>query len=67
MHVRVKDNGKGFDILDVTKNKKLGSGFGLLNMRERAELIGGKLDIKSAPGEGTEMLMEVNLDFFHNQ
>ncbi len=67
VYVRVKDNGKGFDLENVAKNRKLGSGFGLLNMRERAELVGGKVDIITKPGEGTEMLMEVNLDFFHNQ
>ncbi len=67
VHVRVKDNGKGFDMNNVTKDKKLGSGFGLLNMKERAELIGGKAEILSHPGEGTEILIEVNLDFFNNQ
>jgi signal transduction histidine kinase len=67
VYVRAKDNGKGFDLENVAKNRKLGSGFGLLNMRERAELVGGKVDIITKPGEGTEMLMEVNLDFFHNQ
>lgn len=67
VYVRVKDNGKGFDLDHVAKNRKLGSGFGLLNMRERAELVGGKVEIVTKPSEGTEMLMEVNLDFFHNQ
>ena len=67
VHVKVKDNGKGFDLVNVAKNKKLGSGFGLLNIRERAELVGGKVDIISSPGEGTEIVMEVNLDFFQNQ
>jgi two-component system sensor histidine kinase DegS len=64
--VRVKDNGKGFDIISVTKTKKAGGGFGLINMRERAELVGGKIDIQSSPGSGTELLLEVNLDFFNN-
>ena len=64
--VRVKDNGKGFDTEQVTKTKKAGSGFGLLNMKERAELIGGKVEIVSGPGIGTELLLEINLDFFSN-
>jgi len=67
VYVKVKDNGKGFDVNAASRNKKMGSGFGLLNMRERAELIGGKVEIKSEPGEGTEVQLEVNLDFFHNQ
>jgi signal transduction histidine kinase len=64
--VRVKDNGKGFDTDSVTKSKKAGGGFGLINMRERAELVGGKIEIKSSPGQGTELLLEINLDFFNN-
>lgn len=64
--VRVKDNGKGFDTEQVIKSKKAGGGFGLLNMKERAELIGGKAEINSSPGTGTELLLEINLDFFTN-
>jgi signal transduction histidine kinase len=64
--VRVKDNGKGFDPDNVVKTKKAGGGFGLLNMKERAELVGGKVEIISSPGAGTELLLEINLDFFSN-
>ncbi len=67
VYVRVKDNGKGFDIGEAIKNKKMGRGFGLLNMKERAELVGGKVDIITAAGQGTEVLLEINLNFFHNQ
>lgn len=66
VYVRVKDNGKGFDSENIVKNKKAGSGFGLLNMKERAELIGGKVEIISSPGNGTELLLEINLDFLSN-
>jgi signal transduction histidine kinase len=64
--VRVKDNGKGFEIDNLAKNKKAGTGFGLINMKERAELVGGKVEINSNPGQGTELLLEINLDFFNN-
>jgi two-component system sensor histidine kinase DegS len=64
--VRVKDNGKGFDADNIIKTKKAGGGFGLLNMKERAELIGGKVEILSSPGQGTELLLEINLNFFSN-
>ncbi len=67
VYVRVKDNGKGFDMKEAAKNKKMGTGFGLLNMKERAELVGGKVDIFSSVGQGTEVLLEINLNFFHNQ
>ena len=62
--VKVKDNGKGFDHDEVTKNKKADGGFGLLNMRERAELVGGKFRIKSETGKGTEVQVEINLDIY---
>lgn len=45
--VLVRDDGQGFD----TAAKS--DGFGLLGMRERVNLVGGDLNIESAPGEGT--------------
>jgi signal transduction histidine kinase len=45
--VRVRDDGRGYDTSAST------SGFGLLGMRERVELLGGRLAIRSTPGEGT--------------
>jgi signal transduction histidine kinase len=45
--VKVSDDGPGFDA-EVSAG-----GFGLPGMRERAELLGGDLTIKSAPGQGT--------------
>jgi PAS domain S-box-containing protein len=51
----VRDNGKGFDPAIVTKHKT----YGLLGMRERALALGGQVEIKSAPGQGT--LIEVTI------
>jgi two-component system sensor histidine kinase UhpB len=47
---RVRDDGCGFDI-DRTSEE----GLGLDGMRERARLVGGKLNIDSASGHGTEI------------
>ena len=47
VQVTVRDNGRGFDPTAQT------NGFGLLGMRERAELLNGTLQINSAPGLGT--------------
>jgi signal transduction histidine kinase len=50
----VKDDGKSFQVDRVTRgggNKCLG----LLGMRERLEMIGGSLNIESAPGQGTSI------------
>ncbi len=37
-------------------------GLGLIAMRERAELLGGKVDVQSEPGEGTTLTLEIPLD-----
>lgn len=52
--VVVKDNGVGFDLEKVMEEKK-GKSFGLIGMRERVEMLEGKLEIKTAPGKGTEV------------
>ena len=55
--LRVRDDGSGFD---TEKTVPLGVGhYGLTGMRERAERIGGRMILKSRPGEGTELLVEV--------
>jgi PAS domain S-box-containing protein len=54
---RVKDNGRGFDIDQISPGI---NGFGLLGMSERVERIGGELIIQSHPGEGTEVVVIVN-------
>ncbi len=49
----IQDNGVGFDIQAVnTAYQKRGS-LGMINLRERAELIGALLKLESAPGKGT--------------
>ena len=48
----VKDDGKSFDVKRVLRAKADGR-LGLLGMRERLEMVGGKFSIKSSPGNGT--------------
>ena len=52
----VEDNGIGFDPSDPDR---MGEGFGLTGMRERAALAGGNLQIESAPGSGTTLILRV--------
>jgi signal transduction histidine kinase len=47
--VRVRDDGRGYDANALT------SGFGLVSIRERVELLDGRLRVTSAPGEGTTL------------
>lgn len=52
--VSVKDDGVGFDPSQVRPGVA-GTKFGLVAMRERAELIGGSMEIQSAPGQGARL------------
>lgn len=55
LHVIIRDDGRGFD---PTQKKKT---FGLLGMRERILMLGGRLDIASAPGKGVTIHAELPL------
>jgi len=51
----IRDNGVGFNLPETLAKKK--RGFGLLNMKERIEMIGGSLNIETALGQG--VLIEI--------
>ncbi len=60
--VRVRDNGRGFDPTHLhNHHSQNDGGFGLFSIRERLENLGGCLEIKSAPGQGTDAAIEVPL------
>lgn len=52
-HLTIRDNGKGFDPDQVPPRP--GRGNGLKNMRQRLEKMGGRCEIHSTPGQGTEI------------
>jgi two-component system NarL family sensor kinase len=54
LHVQVVDDGVGFDVSAVPRDR-----FGLLGLSERARLLGGELRISSGPGEGTTLELDV--------
>jgi two-component system sensor histidine kinase DegS len=54
VHLSVRDDGRGFD----AREPKAGH-YGLLNMRERANKIGGEIIIDSSPGNGTQIAFSV--------
>jgi signal transduction histidine kinase len=51
----VRDDGAGFDVSEARERARLGRSLGLLGMQERVDLVGGRLEIDSAPGRGTEI------------
>lgn len=57
IEIAVTDNGAGFDVAGVD-----GTRYGIRGMRERAELIGGDLDVTSAIGRGTTVTLTAPFD-----
>jgi signal transduction histidine kinase len=47
----LRDDGRGFE------PKANSDGFGLLGIRERVEAMGGQVTVRSAPGEGTSIVL----------
>jgi signal transduction histidine kinase len=58
LRLEIRDDGQGFDPLLVEKKKS----YGLLGMRERALALGGRVDIISAPGQGTLISVEIPMN-----
>ncbi|MEK7284689.1 MAG: sensor histidine kinase, partial [Chloroflexota bacterium] len=54
--LRCVDDGIGFDIVRAARQPRA---VGLLSMRERAELIGGSLQVQAAPGAGTTLTLRL--------
>jgi two-component system, NarL family, sensor histidine kinase UhpB len=57
--LRVRDDGSGFDPSGRTNSEGPSGGLGLVGMAERARLVGGELDVRSAPGGGTTITLRV--------
>ena len=55
VRVTVSDEGAGFDPSDMGPARRLEGGFGLFSIKERMNGIGGRLEIESAPGEGSRL------------
>ncbi len=62
VRLRVRDNGCGFDVNEAITSKDRPRGLGLLGMKERVELAHGTMNIRSCPGGGTELDIEIPLN-----
>ncbi len=54
VHLTIEDDGRGFEPSQIPKGR-----FGLIGLSERAKLLGGQLKLRSSPGAGTRL--EVNI------
>jgi len=55
LHLRIKDDGVGFDVEEAKVRSLRASSMGLAGMEERVHLLNGTFDIVSSPGKGTEI------------
>jgi two-component system NarL family sensor kinase len=58
VHAAVRDDGRGFDAV-ATMARRGERGLGLLGMRERVDALGGRFELRSAPGQGTEVSVAI--------
>lgn len=62
LNLAITDNGIGFDVEEVSKiGRTATGGFGLMNIRERLELLDGKIQINSSLGAGTRLNIYIPL------
>jgi two-component system sensor histidine kinase DegS len=57
----VKDDGKGFKFEETIRTLSAKQKFGLVSMRERAELLGADIEITTSPGKGTSVMLTVRV------
>lgn len=62
LHAVVQDDGSGFDKAAVLRTYEKRGSFGLLNIDERARLVGGQADMDSAIGKGTKVTIMVPIE-----
>ena len=62
LRLQVRDDGHGFDTAELSAAGRGGLSSGVRGMRDRAELFGGRVEISSAPGEGTSVQLSLPLD-----
>ena len=60
IYMKIQDDGKSFPVERVLHSNG-GKRLGLLGMRERLEMVGGRFDVESAPGKGTTVRAQIPL------
>ncbi|WP_379130319.1 sensor histidine kinase [Paenibacillus sp. sgz500958] len=55
----VRDNGLGFNVQQIKNEQSSRESFGLVGMRERVELLEGRMEIESAENQGTSVIIHI--------
>lgn len=62
LNITIRDDGIGFEVPEIKHPIGKDNGFGLFSISERLNYLGGCIAIKSAPGSGTKVTIEVPLE-----
>jgi signal transduction histidine kinase len=57
----IQDDGIGFDVASVNRSYDQRGSLGMVNLRDRTELVNGILDVQSVPGKGTRVQVYIPL------
>lgn len=66
IRLKIKDDGRSFDVKRILHANR-GQRLGLLGMRERLEMVGGRFDVVSAPGRGTTVTAQIPMGKPHGK
>jgi signal transduction histidine kinase/streptogramin lyase len=67
VEVLISDNGRGFAPHSVNHATSPNTGFGLTNLRQRVQILGGTLQIQSAPAAGTHLSIRLPIDSVNHE
>ncbi|HVO83282.1 MAG TPA: PAS domain S-box protein, partial [Syntrophobacteria bacterium] len=62
IRIRVEDNGIGFDPAEIDSHEDRARRFGLFSIKERLHHLGGRVEIESSPGRGTQVSLTAPLE-----
>lgn len=62
LSIKIVDNGQGFKWSEISQKFKDGESFGLFSMKERAQLVGGSVDISSNENKGTTVSVQIPIE-----
>lgn len=57
----IEDDGRGFQYDDARTGARALTGWGLVGIRERVTTVGGRMELESAPGQGTTLIVRIPL------
>jgi len=61
LEITVADSGRGIDMHDREQVERTADHFGLFNVEQRLQLLGGRLELDAAPGKGTRVTLQAPL------